>query len=363
MSDLIDFERRRLLGAGAMALASARISLVAPLRSAMPGVLDHATRRGELTSLETAAGWLNSSPLSASDSRGKVVLIDFWTYTCINWLRTLPYVRAWAEKYRTHGLVVVGVHAPEFWFEHDVDNVRRAAKELRVEHPVALDNSFSIWRAFRNQYWPARYLVDARGNIRHRHFGEGAYEASERAIQRALVDAGARGVADQLVSVTGAGIEASADWTSLGSPETYIGYARAERFASSGGMAPEERRVYRAPLTMRLNEWALSGDWTLKGQAAVLNRTTGRLVCAFRARDLHLVLGTATGSGPVRFRVLIDGHAPGDARGGDVDAGGFGTITDQRLYQLIRQPKPIESRQFAIEFLDPGAEAFAFTFG
>jgi thiol-disulfide isomerase/thioredoxin len=362
MSDLIDLDRRRLLGAGAMALAGARLGFSDRVTAAVDAAT-HPAARGELSSLRTATAWLNSPALTAADLQGKVVVIDVWTYTCINWLRTLPYVRAWAEKYRSHGLVVIGVHSPEFLFEQDVDNVRRAMKDMRVEHPVAIDNTFSIWRAFKNRYWPSRYLIDAHGRIRHRQFGEGEYETSERAIQQALTDAGARGMSPQLVSVAGEGIEAAPDWGSLKSPETYVGYERTENFASSVGLAPDERRVYAAPARLRLNQWALSGDWTVKHQAAVLNRANGRLSCSFHARDLHLVMGPAARGVPVRFRVLLDGRAPGDAHGGDVDDQGYGTVTGQRLYQLIRQPTPIVDRQFTIEFLGAGVEAFAFTFG
>ena len=363
MSDLIDLDRRHWLGAGAMAVAGARLGFYNPLMNRSTAALSHPPATGELASLRTATTWLNSPPLTAADLQGKVVLIDVCTYTCINWLRTLPHVRAWVEKYRSHGLVVVGVHAPEFFFEQDVDNVRRAAKDMRVEHPIAIDNTFSIWRAFRNRYWPSRYLIDVQGRIRHRQFGEGEYDESERAIQKALSEAGARSIDRQLVSVTGEGIEAAADWDSLKSPETYFGYERTGNFASSGGLAPDEPRVYAAPARLRLNQWALSGDWTVKQQAAVLNRANGRITCSFQARDLHLVMGTAARGVPVRFRVLLDGRPPGDAHGSDVDNQGYGTITDQRLYQLVRQPTPIVDRQFAIEFLGAGVEAFAFTFG
>ena len=364
MSDPIDHDRRRLLGAGVMAVAGVRLGLYNPLMNPTMAAVRHlSAAAGELASLRTATAWLNSAPLTVADLQGKVVLIDVCTYTCINWLRTLPYVRAWAEQYRSHGLVVIGVHAPEFLFEQDLDNVRRAAKDMRVEHPIAIDNSFSIWRAFGNRYWPSRYLIDVRGRIRHRQFGEGEYESSERAIQGALTDAGARGVGRQLVSVDAEGLEVAADWANLKSPETYIGYERTESFASSDGLAANERRVYSAPARLTLNQWALSGDWTVKQQAAVLNRTNGRITCAFHARDLHLVMGPAVRDVPVRFRVLLDGRPPGDAHGSDVDDEGYGTITSQRLYQLIRQPKPIVDRQFTIEFLGAGAEAFAFTFG
>jgi len=316
-----------------------------------------------LASLRTANGWLNSEPLTAAGLRGKVVLIDFWTYTCINWLRTLPYVRAWAEKYRDRGLVVIGVHSPEFSFEKNIDNVRRAAKDMKVDYPVAVDSEHAIWRAFNNAYWPALYFVDAKGQIRHHQFGEGEYEQSERMIQRLLAEAGVSGIGDELVSVDGRGAEAAADWNSLKSPENYVGYERTENFASPGGAVLDKRRVYAAPARLRLNQWALSGDWTVQKQATVLNQANGRIAYRFHARDLHLVMGPAARGTSVRFRVLIDGKPPGAAHGIDVDDKGNGTVTEQRLYQLIRQPKPIAERQFEIEFLDSGVEAFAFTFG
>jgi len=318
---------------------------------------------GDLPPLGGATEWLNSQPLTATGLRGKVVLIDFWTYTCINWLRSLPYVRAWAEKYKDQGLVVIGVHAPEFAFEANAENVRRAAQALRVDYPVAIDNDYAIWRAFNNEYWPALYLVDAQGRIRHHHFGEGDYEESEMIIQRLLAEAGVGGIARELVSVGGRGAEAGADWNSLKSPENYVGQERTQNFASPGGAALGTRRVYAVPARLRLNHWALSGDWTMEKQAAVLNKPNGRIAYRFHARDLHLVMGPAARGTSVRFRVLIDGRPPGAAHGIDVDDQGNGTVTEQRLYQLIRQPKPIADRQFEIEFLDPGVEAFAFTFG
>jgi len=316
----------------------------------------------ELASLGSATAWLNSPPLTAAGLRGKVVLVEFWTYTCINWLRLQPYVRAWAEKYKDQGLVVIGVHSPEFAFEKDVPNVRRAAKDLRVDYPVAIDSDHVIWRAFKNQYWPALYFVDAAGHIRHHRFGEGDYEQSERIIQQLLAEAGSGG-GHELVSVDARGAEAAADWGSLKSPENYVGYERTENFASPGGAVLDQRRVYAAPARLRLNQWALAGDWTVKKQATVLNQGNGRIVYRFHARDLHLVMGPAAPGASVRFRVLIDGQPPGAAHGIDVDDQGNGRVTEQRLYQLIRQPKPIAEREFEIEFLDPGVEAFAFTFG
>jgi len=318
---------------------------------------------GELPSLGGATGWLNSRPLTAAGLRGKVVLIDFWTYTCINWLRQLPYVRAWAEKYKDQGLVVIGVHTPEFAFERDVDNVRRAAKDMRVDYPVAIDNNYTIWRAFNNSYWPALYFVDAQGHIRHHHFGEGEYEESEMILQQLLEEAGNGGIGHDLVSVDAQGAEAGADWGSLRSPENYLGYERTENFASPGGAVLDEPRVYEAPARLRLNHWALSGDWTIEQQATVLNEANGRIAYHFHARDLHLVMGPAARGTSVRFRVFIDGQPPSAAHGIDVDDQGNGTVSEQRLYQLIRQQKPIADRLLEIEFLDSGVEALAFTFG
>ena len=318
---------------------------------------------GEMPSLGGATAWLNSPPLSAADLRGKVVLIDFWTYTCINWLRTLPYVRAWADKYRDHGVVVIGVHTPEFAFEHDLENVRQAAKNMRVAYPIAIDTDYAIWRAFNNHYWPALYLVDAQGRIRSHQFGEGAYEQSEMIIQQLLAEAGIGGIAHELVSVDAKGAEAAADWGDLRSPENYVGYERTENFSSPGGAVVDKPRVYSAPARFSLNHWALAGEWTVEREATVLNTANGRIAYRFHARDLHLVMGPAARGTFVRFRVFIDGQAPGAAHGIDVDEQGNGMVTGQRLYQLIRQPRPIADRLFEISFLDAGVEAFAFTFG
>jgi thiol-disulfide isomerase/thioredoxin len=318
---------------------------------------------GELPSLGGATGWLNSLPLTPDGLRGKVVLVDVWTYTCINWLRTLPYVRAWAEKYKNQGLVVIGVHSPEFAFEKNVDNVRRAAKDMRVDYPIAIDSDFAIWRALKNEFWPALYIADAQGRIRYHQFGEGEYEQSEKIIQQLLTEAGKSGISDELVSVDARGAEAAADWGSLRSPENYVGYGRTENFASRGGAVLDKPHVYAAPARLNLNDWALSGDWTMQKQTALLNKPNGRVVYRFHARDLHLVMGPAAPGTSVRFRVLIDGKPPGAAHGVDVDDQGNGTVTEQRMYQLIRQPKPIADRQFEIEFLGPGVETFAFTFG
>jgi thiol-disulfide isomerase/thioredoxin len=318
---------------------------------------------GELPSLGGASGWLNSPPLTAAGLRGRVVLVDFWTYTCINWRRTLPYVRAWAEKYKDQGLVVIGVHSPEFEFEKDVDNVRREAKDMRVDYPIAIDSDHAIWRVFNNEFWPALYFVDAQGRIRHHQFGEGEYGPSEMILQQLLAEAGISGIGQGLVSVDARGAEAAADLDSLRSAENYVGYARTENFASAGGASWDQRRVYAAPARLQLNHWALAGDWTVRKAATALNKAEGRIVYQFHARDLNLVMGPAARGTSVRFRVLIDGRPPGAAHGVDVDEQGNGTVTEQRMYQLIRQPNPIADRQFEIEFLDPGVEAFSFTFG
>jgi thiol-disulfide isomerase/thioredoxin len=323
----------------------------------------HLPMEGELPSLSGATAWLNSQPLSAADLRGKVVLFDFWTYTCINWLRTLPYVRAWAEKYKEHGVVVIGVHTPEFSFEHDLDNVRRAVMDMKVEYPIAIDNDYAIWSAFENHYWPALYLVDAQGHIRYHHFGEGAYEQSEMMLQHVLAEAGIGGIDDELASVDAQGAEVAADWGSLRSAENYVGYERTENFASPGDAVLDTPHVYAFPARLSLNQWALAGEWTIGREATVLKEANGRIAYRFHARDLHLVVGPAARGTSVRFRVFIDGQAPGAAHGSDVDEQGNGTVSVQRLYQLIRQPGHIADRLFEIEFLDAGVEAFAFTFG
>jgi thiol-disulfide isomerase/thioredoxin len=319
--------------------------------------------QGALPSLGGATGWLNSPPLTTGELRGKVVLVDFWTYTCINWLRTLGYVRAWAEKYEDQGLVVVGVHTPEFPFEQDVENVREAAKDMTVEYPVALDSDYAVWRAFSNQYWPAVYIADAEGQIRHHQFGEGGYEECERVIQQLLREAGRDAISDDLVSIAADGFEAQADWTNLESPETYLGYEQAQRFASPVGVALDEPRTYVAPHPLQLNDWALSGDWTVQRRASVLNQADGRIAFRFHARDVHLVMGPRVRDTSVPFSVLVDGEPPGAAHGLDVDEQGQGTVAQQRLYQLIRERGSITDRTFEITFLDPGVEAYAFTFG
>ena len=349
--------RRRFLGTAATALAATQLDMLGSTKGLIPHM------EGELASLGKATEWLNSPPLTAAGLRGKVVLIDFCTYTCINWLRTLPYVRAWAAKYKDQGLVAIGVHTPEFAFEQDITNVRRAVKDMKVDYPIAIDNDYAIWHGFNNQYWPALYLVDGQGHIRRHYFGEGEYEQSERMIQQLLAEAGVRGVGHELVAVDARGIEAAADWDSLQSGENYVGYDRTENFASPGGAASDTPRVYDLPARLSLNQWALSGDWKVGKQATLLNRASGRIAYRFHARDLHLVMGPAARGAAVRFRVFLDGQPPGAAHGSDVDDQGNGRVTEQRLYQLIRQPPPITDRLFEIEFLDAGVEAFVFTFG
>jgi cytochrome c biogenesis protein CcdA/thiol-disulfide isomerase/thioredoxin len=319
--------------------------------------------QGALPPLSGATEWLNTPPLTTEGLRGKVVLIDFWTYSCINCLRAIPYVRAWAEKYRDQGLVVIGVHSPEFAFEKNVDNVRRAVRDLKIEYPVAIDNAYAIWLAFGNQYWPAHYFIDTEGRIRHHHFGEGDYEESEAAIRALLAEAGKGEMAGGYVNVNAGGVEAAADLVAVQSPETYVGYERTENFASPGGTVRDMRHDYATPSSLQKNQWALGGDWTVESERAVLDGPSGRIVFRFHARDLHLVLGPGPDGKPVRFKVSIDGEPPGADHGSDIDGDGNGAVSEQRLYQLIRQGKGAKDRTFAIEFLDPGAEAFAFTFG
>ncbi len=317
---------------------------------------------GHLPGFDGATGWLNSSPLTPAELRGRVVLVDFWTYTCINWLRTLAFVRAWSEKYRDLGLVVIGVHTPEFPFEREVDNIRRAVQDMRVEYPIALDSDYGVWSAFANRYWPAIYLADAEGRIRYHHFGEGDYDDGEWMIQHLLREARSGGIDDELVPVAPDGFEAQADWTNLRSPETYLGYQQGQNLNSPGGVVYDEPRSYVAPESLQLNTWALSGNWTIQERASVLNEAGGRIAFRFHARDVHLVLRSQAGT-DVPFRVLVDGEPPGPAHGLDVDQEGRGTLAQPRLYQLVREPGSITDRTFEIAFLDTGVEAYVFTFG
>jgi cytochrome c biogenesis protein CcdA/thiol-disulfide isomerase/thioredoxin len=319
---------------------------------------------GQLPSLAGATSWLNSPPLTSGELRGKVVVIDFWTYSCINCLRSLPYVKGWQQRYKSSGLVVIGVHAPEFAFEKDADNVRRAVHDLGISYPVALDNNYAIWRGFDNQYWPAHYFIDAMGNIRGHHFGEGDYEESEQVIRQLLSEAGAKNLPPTGTSIGHAtGIQAPADDTDIRSPETYIGYTRAEHFSSTPGVVPDQPATYAVPDGLALNHWGLRGTWLIGKEKAMLVRAPGAIVFKFHARDLHLVLGPGANREPVRFRVTLDGAAPGANHGVDVDADGIGVIREQRLYQLIRQTNDVRDQVLTIEFLDDGVQAYAFTFG
>lgn len=352
MTERVDEERRRFVWRTVMAIGAL---------AGGAGTSEGASR--ELTAIARATPWLNSPRLTPEALAGKVVLVQFCTYTCINWLRTLPYVRAWAQKYG-RDLVVLGVHTPEFAFEQNIDNVRRALHQLKVTHPVVMDNDYAIWRAFDNHYWPALYFLDARGRVRQHHFGEGEYDRSEKVIQRLLGETGSAGSrAGGSVMVEAAGVEAPADWANLRSPENYLGYQRTDRFSSPEGIGRDRRRVYSAPARLTLNQWALAGDWTMTAQAAALNGPTGRIACSFHARDLHLVMGPSAREHPIRFRVSIDGQPPGPAHGVDLDGDGNGTVVEQRMYQLIRQPGPIGDRRCEVEFLGAGVEVFAFTFG
>ena len=381
MSSEINLNCRRyqwFFGTAALILAALQLSIIGSARASagktdlnLPAVQGkhmasgsvHLPVEGQLPSLSKAGEWLNSKALASADLRGKVVLIEFWTYSCINWRRQLPYVRAWAEQYKAQGLIVIGVHAPEFSFEKNIDNVRQAAKDMRIGYPIVIDNDHAIWRAFNNEYWPALYFADVKGRIRHHQFGEGEYQQSEIVLRQLLAEAGADGLDHEVVSLDPVGAEAVADWSDLRSPENYVGYERTENFASPGGTKRDKHHDYAAPARLKLNHWALSGNWKVGREAITLNNAGGRIIYQFHARDLHLVMEPAVPGTSVRFRVLIDGAPPGGAHGVDVDDQGNGTVTEPRMYQLIRQGKPIVDRQFEIEFLDSGVEAFSFTFG
>lgn len=316
-----------------------------------------------LPGLAGATGWLNSDPLTAKQLKGKVVLIDFWDYSCINCIRAIPYIRAWADKYKDSGLVVIGVHTPEFDIEKQTPNVQKAVAKFGITYPVAIDSNYAIWNVFHNQYWPAHYFIDAKGKVRYEHFGEGEYDQSEKWIQQLLKEANAKPMTASMVSVHGQGVQAAADTNDVRSPETYIGFARADHFVSPGGIKHDREQLYTEPTHLRLNEWGLAGNWLDRPQSAILSSAGGKIVFRFHARDLHLVLGPRTDGKPVRFRVTIDGHAPGESHGVDTDAQGDGVVVDDRLYQLVRQKGPVEDHTFAIEFLDAGVQAFSFTFG
>ena len=357
-------DRRRFLGMAALSLGAAWIGTRDSVMHMVTVTPFRPSNASDLGALGGATAWLNSPPLRAADLQGKVVLVQFWTYTCINWLRTLPYVRAWGARYGESGLVVIGVHTPEFTFEENVDNVRMAAQERGITYPIAIDNNRAIWTGFGNHYWPALYFVDAAGRVREHHFGEGNYDESEMRIRQLLTASKSGRVIDGAsVSIQSRGPEVAADWANLKSPETYVGHQKAENFVSPGGAVVNMRHAYTVPPRLRLNQWALSGEWTLKTEAARLDAAGGRIAYRFHARDLHLIMGPSGRPGAIRFRVSIDGQPPGANHGSDVDDEGTGTVTEQRLYQLVRQSGSIVDRQFEIEFLESGIEAFAFTFG
>jgi cytochrome c biogenesis protein CcdA/thiol-disulfide isomerase/thioredoxin len=336
------------------------INAINPHSPSVPGTQSE----GELPSLSGASSWLNSAPLTPEALRGRVVVIDFWTYSCINCLRSLPYVEAWYSRYKDHGLVVIGVHTPEFAFERNEDNVRRAVSDLGISYPVALDNDYAMWRAFNNQYWPAHYFVDSTGRIRGHHYGEGDYDQSEQIIRQLLTEAGDTSLPLPGTGIAGAnGVQAAADMTHVQSPETYVGYQRAQSFASPGGLVHDAPHSYQLPASLALNQWALAGSWAVDPEKAVLNAAPGKIEFRFFARDLHLVLGPGADGKPVRFRVQLDGAAPGADHGTDTDADGSGIIREQRLYQLIRQSGEVGQHAFSIEFEDGNVQAYAFTFG
>ena len=362
MSTEINHDRRRFLAAAAMTVAAVQLG-IAGCANAESAKGMRLPSEGGFPPLSGATGWLNSQPLTPAGLRGKIVLIDFWTYTCVNWRRTLPYVRAWSAKYKDHGLEVIGAHTPEFSFEHNVDNIRWAIKDMKIDYPIAIDSDYAIWNAFSNEYWPALYFIDAKGHIRHHQFGEGDYLQSEAVIQQLLSEAGSSGFDSKPVSVDPRGAEVSADLGNLRTPETYVGYGQTDNFASPGGSAWNKPHVYVQPAQLSLNHWALAGDWTVGKEVIALNQPAGRVAFRFHSRDLNLVMGPATRGASLRFRVSIDGQPPDAAHGADADFEGNGTIVEPRLYQLIRQPDPIVDRRFEIEFIDPGAEAYDFTFG
>jgi cytochrome c biogenesis protein CcdA/thiol-disulfide isomerase/thioredoxin len=336
-------------------------SVVVPVSAAepQPALADE----GALPDLGGAVAWLNSPPLTRNSLRGKVVLIDFWTYSCINCLRSLPYIEGWAEKYKNAGLVVIGVHTPEFAFEKERANIEKAVRDLKISYPVAIDSDYKIWQAFNNEYWPAHYFIDGKGRIRYHHFGEGEYDESERVILQLLKENGAQSLSQGMLNVSANGAQAAPDQGNVRSPETYIGYYRAAHFASAEPFAKDSLKVYTPLPRLSLNQWGLSGSWKVGAESAVLQTAPGKIVFRFHARDLHLVLGPAKDGKPVRFTVKLDGTPPGEDHGSDTGASGAGTVQEHRLYQLIRQKGPVEDRTFEIEFLDPGVQAFAFTFG
>jgi thiol-disulfide isomerase/thioredoxin len=350
-------------GTATMAAPSSGPGLIRSIAHRLAGDLLALPVEGRLPSFDGATGWLNSEPLTPEGLRGRVVLVDFWTYTCINWLRTLPYVRAWAAKYRDKGLTVIGVHTPEFGFERNVDNIVAHSRTFGVEYPIAIDSDYGVWRAFDNHFWPAVYIADGEGRIRHHHFGEGEYAQTEMVIQQLLLDAGAQDIDQELVMVEPRGLEVAADWRTLQSPETYPGYGQSTGFASEDSAAFDKPHVYAARARLPLNYWDLAGKWTVTRNAAVLNEPGGRIAFQFHARDLNLVMGPESKDASIRFRVFLDGQVPDGALGSDVGPDGSGIVKEQQTYQLIRQTGRIDDRRFEIEFLDAGLEAYCFTFG
>jgi thiol-disulfide isomerase/thioredoxin len=350
-------------GAATMSAPSDRPGLLRSIVHRLAGDAAELPIEGHLPSLDGATGWLNSPPLTPDGLRGRVVLVDVWTYTCINWLRTLPYVRAWAAKYSNAGLAILGVHTPEFGFERDVDNIVAQSRILGVEYPIAIDSDYGVWRALDNHFWPALYLADGEGRIRFHHFGEGEYAMTEMVIQQLLLDAGAEGIDQDQVTVEPRGLEVAADWRTLKSPETYTGYRQSTGFAQEDVARFDNSDTYTAPGRLPLNYWGLAGTWTVASHAAVLIEPGGRIAFQFHARDVNLVIGPASKGVSIPFRVFLDGQPAGDAHGTDIASDGSGTVNDQRTYQLIRQPGPIADRRFEIEFLDAGVEAYCFTFG
>jgi thiol-disulfide isomerase/thioredoxin len=350
-------------GAATISASPSRPGLVRSIAHRLAGDRPALPVEGRLPSFDGATGWLNSEALTPEGLRGRIILVDFWTYTCVNWLRTLPYVRAWATKYRDEGLTVIGVHTPEFGFERNIDNVVAQSRALGVEYPIAVDSDYGVWRAFANHFWPAVYIADAEGQIRYHHFGEGEYAATEMVIQQLLLDAGAGGIDQDLVMVEPRGLEVAADWRTLQSPETYVGYRQRTGFASEDATRFDAPHVYAATRELPLNRWDLTGNWTVAAHAAVLNEPGGRLAFQFHARDLNLVMGPASKGASIPFRIFLDGEVADGAHGSDVASDGRGIVTDQRTYQLIRQTGAVGERLFEVEFLDRGVEAYCFTFG
>ena len=350
-------------GSATTSAPSNRPGLIRSVAHRLAGEQPELPIEGRLASFEGATGWLNSEPLTPEGLRGRVVLVDFWTYTCVNWLRTLPYVRVWAAKYREAGLTIVGVHTPEFGFERDVDNIVAESRTFGVEYPVAIDSEYGVWRAFANHFWPAVYIADGEGRIRFHHFGEGEYAMQEMVIQQLLRDLGAEGVDEDLVTVEPEGLEVAADWRTLQTPETYTGYGQSSGFAQDEVARYDEPQAYTGPASLPLNYWGLAGTWTVARHAAVLTEPAGRIAFQFHARDVNLVMGPAARGTSIPFRVYLDGRPATDSHGTDVGADGSGTLDAQRTYQLVRQPGLIAARRFEIEFLAAGAEAYCFTFG